>query len=291
LADAERVFNHFEHRLFSGWQAYRLLRLILPLPRIVKRFSIILLVWLPLALFAQRKSKGNDTMVQDSAVGTFLFRASYTAQIPLADYAKRFGFTNHVGASLGYKTRSNWIFTVGGYFIFGTKVQGKDTLLGDLINSSNLIIANTGEQAFVDISQQGYQLEVQVGKIFPWAAPNPNSGFMFMLGGGFMEHWIRYKAEGNNVPQLLGDYKKGYDRLTNGIILQEFIGYHYQGSTRLLNFYGGFEFTQGFTGNRRSYDIPTRSVINDKYIDILIGFRIGWMMPFYKRNQNEYYTH
>ena len=152
-----------------------------------------------------------------------------------------------------------------------------------------MLIGSNGEKAFIDISQQGYSIDFQVGKIFQWASPNPNYGFMFTIGGGFMEHWIRYNAEGDNVPQINGDYHKGYDRLTNGIILKEFIGYHFQGSTKLLNFYGGFEFTQGFSGNRRSYDISTMSVKDEKYNDFLIGFRVGWMMPFYKRNQDKYY--
>ena len=240
-----------------------------------------------LSVIAQNPKE--DKMVQDSAVGSGLFRVAYAAQVPIGDYAGRFGFTNHIGASAGYRTKSNWIFTVGGYYIFGNSVVGKDSLLSSIINSSNIIIGNGGEQAFVDISQQGYLLNFEIGKIFPWAAPNPNSGFMFTLSGGFMEHWIRYNAEGDDVPQILGDYHKGYDRLTNGIILQQFIGYHYQGSTRLLNFYGGFEFTQGFTGNRRSYDIPTMGVKDEDYIDVLFGFKIGWMMPFYKRNQDKYY--
>ena len=239
-------------------------------------------------VLAQPKLK-EDNSVRDSSIATPMFRVSYAAQIPIGDFADRFGFTNNIGASFAYKTKSNWIFSVGGHYMFGNNVAGKDSLLGNLLNSGNIIIGANGEQAFVDISQQGYVIDFQFGKIFPWAAPNPNSGFIFTLGGGFMEHWIRYNAEGDNVPQLRGDYHKGYDRLTNGIFIQEFIGYHFQGNTKMLNFYGGFEFTQGFTGNRRSYDIPTMSVKNDKYNDFLFGFRIGWMMPFYKRNQDKYY--
>lgn len=253
----------------------------------MKQAFLLICLFLSAGLFAQQLS--DDRLVQDTAVGNFMFRASYSAQLPEADFADRFGFTNTIGASVGYKTTSNWIFTLGGHFMFGTAVAGKDTLLNELINSNNLIIGSGGEQAFVDISQQGYMVGFQVGKIFPWVGPNPNSGFLFSVGGGFMEHWIRLKAEQNTVPQLLGDYRKGYDRLTNGIFAQQFIGYHFQGNTKLLNFYAGFEFTQGFTSNRRDYDIPTRGRIDEDYIDLLFGFRVGWMMPFYKRNQDKYY--
>mgnify|MGYP007022320032 CR=1 FL=1 len=239
--------------------------------------------------WASAQNPENNALSKDTAVGSVLFRVAYAAQVPVGDYADRFGFTNHIGASVGFRTKSNWIFSLGGYYIFGVGVAGKDSLLAGMTNSSNLIIGSGGEQAFIDVSQQGYTINFQVGKVFPWAAPNKNSGFMFTVGGGFMEHQIRYKAQGNNVPQLLGDYRKGYDRLTNGIFIQEFIGYHFQGTTRLLNFYGGFEFTQGFTGNRRSYDIPTMGVKNESYQDFLFGFKIGWMMPFYQRSKEKYY--
>lgn len=254
----------------------------------MKHLIYILFILVSVSVFGQKKKK-EDTTVRDTTISTPMFRVSYAAQVPVGDFANRFGFTNNIGASVAYKTKSNWIFSIGGHYMFGNSVVGKDSLLSNLINSSNIIIGANGEQAFVDISQQGYRLDFQVGKIFPWVAPNPNSGFIFTLGGGFLEHWIRYNAEGDNVPQIRGDYHKGYDRLTNGIFIQEFIGYHFQGSTKLLNFYGGFEFTQGFTGNRRSYDMPTMSVKDEKYNDFLFGFRIGWMMPFYKRNQDKYY--
>jgi hypothetical protein len=251
--------------------------------------QVLTILFLFISLSAWSQPKPEDGMVQDSAVGSGLFRVAYAAQIPLGDYANRFGFTNNIGASAGYRTKSNWLFTVGGYYIFGDNVVDKNTLLASMTNSSSIIVTSGGTQAFVNVSQQGYYVNFEVGKVFPWVAPNPNSGFMFTLSGGFMEHWIGLRAEGNNVPQLLGEYQKGYDRLTNGIILQQFIGYHFQGSTRVLNFYGGFEFTQGFTGNRRSYDIPTMSVKDEDYVDFLIGFKVGWMMPFYKRNQDKYY--
>ncbi len=255
----------------------------------MKQLLITICLLISVGLLAQT-APNKVVAVQDSVVGSALFRVSYAAQLPVGDYAKRFGFTNHIGASIGYRTKKNWIFTLGGYFIFGVNVVGKDSLLANIINSSNIIIGQGGEQAYIDISQQGYMVNFEVGKIFPWKAPNPNSGFMFTLGGGFMEHWIRYNAEGDAVPQIRGDYHKAYDRLTNGIFIQEFIGYHFQGSTRMLNFYGGFEFTQGFTGNRRSYDIPTlSSKKGEKYVDILFGFKVGWMMPFYKRDQDKYY--
>lgn len=253
----------------------------------MKYSALLFLLLISAVSFAQQDEL--DSLNSRKAVGNGLFRISYTAQIPAGDFADRFGFSNTIGASAGYKTKSNWVFTIGGYYLFGDDVKAKNTLLSSMTNSSNLIIDAGGNQAFVNISQQGYMLNVQVAKILPWAAANPNSGFILGLGGGFYEYWIGLRADGNTVPQLLDDYQKGYDRLTNGMFVQEFIGYHFQGESRLLNFYGGFEFTQGFAANRRSYDIPTMGKIDDKYVDFLFGFKVGWMLPIYKREKDKYY--
>lgn len=230
-----------------------------------------------------------DSLNSRKAVGNGLFRVAYAAQVPTGDFADRFGFSNTIGASAGYKTKSNWIFTVGGYYLFGDDVKAKNTLLSSMTNSSGLIIDQNGDQAFINISQQGYMIDLQIAKLLPWGMANPNSGVIIGIGVGFYEHWIGLRADGNTVPQLVEDYQKGYDRLTNGMFIQEFIGYHFQGESRLLNFYGGFEFTQGFAGNRRSYDIPSMQKIDDKYTDFLFGFKVGWMMPFYKREKDKYY--
>jgi hypothetical protein len=83
------------------------------------------------------------------------------------------------------------------------------------------------------------------------------------------------------VPQLTGNYKKGYDRLTNGLAINEFIGYQMLSTNKRVNFYFGFEFTQGFTQSRRDFDFDTRSADTQKRFDSLMGIRAGWILPFY----------
>jgi len=236
------------------------------------------------------QESGFSTSRKDSAMGMPLLRISYTVQVPLGgDLGARFGVAHNIGGSLGYKTRSNWMFTLGGHYIFGDHVHNSEALLTELLTPDNIIISNDGSPAILNIGQAGYVIDLRVSKIFPFLRANRNSGPMLSLGTAFMEHWIAYDVENNTVPQLRGEYRKGYDRLTNGMVLNQFIGYHYQGDTRLLNFYGGFEFSQGFMGNRRSYDIPERRKIDPNLTYFQFGFRIGWMLPFYKRDQNEYY--
>jgi hypothetical protein len=124
----------------------------------------------------------------------------------------------------------------------------------------------------------------QGGKIVPLGKkPNKNSGLMFMFGAGFINHQILIEFRGDNAPQVQDDYKKGYDRLHYGFAMSQFIGYMYLGNNRSLNFFGGFEFIEGFTRNRRVYNYDTQSSdLRDKY-DIFIGLKVGYIFPFYRK--------
>lgn len=227
---------------------------------------------------------------KDSAMAMPMLQISYSVQVPLGgDLGDRFGLAHHIGGAFGYKTRSNWLFSLGGYYIFGDEVQNKGHLLDEMLTPDNIIIASNGGPAIVNIGQTGYIIDLRVGKMLPFLAANRNSGPLLSVGAAFMEHWISYDVESDAIPQLLGEYLKGYDRLTNGMVLNQFIGYHFQSDTRMLNFYGGFEFSQGFMGNRRSYDVPAQRKIDPNLTYFQFGFRVGWMLPFYKRDQNEYY--
>ena len=110
-------------------------------------------------------------------------------------------------------------------------------------------------------------------------------------GPVYMSHKIRIDDIGRQSPQLLNAYKKGYDRLTAGLGVQEYIGYMYMSNKRMLNFFFGFEFMQGFTKSQRSYDYDLRQADTDKRIDMLSGFRIGWVLPLYTRHPQEFYYH
>ena len=61
-----------------------------------------------------------------------------------------------------------------------------------------------------------------------------------------MYHKIRIENQDNLIPQLSKDYLKYYDRLTVGILLKQYIGYHHMSNNRLVNFTIGFECIEGF---------------------------------------------
>ena len=55
------------------------------------------------------------------------------------------------------------------------------------------------------------------------------------------------------------------------------------------HFYTGFDFTNGFTQNRRSYNYNVDGPITKPRNDLLMGFKIGWVIPISKRTNQEFY--
>ena len=121
-----------------------------------------------------------------------------------------------------------------------------------------------------------------VGKLIPVGFSNPRSGLRLTVSAGLLQHKIRIQDDPLSfVPHLDDDYKKGYDKLSNGLAFTEFVGYQLLSTNKRINFFAGFEFTQGFTMNRRAFDFDTRQQDTANRVDLNVGFRVGWVLPFY----------
>lgn len=225
--------------------------------------------------------------VKDSSLTIPLIGVSYSYQIPGGDLASRFGNNSNIGVGFLIKTKKNWILGAQGAFIFGPNV--KENVLKNISTvEEGAVIDKNGQFANVRISEKGFTATLSGGKLFPLGG-NPNSGLMLIANVGLLQHKIRIESVGSNAPQLDANYKKGYDRLSNGAAFSEFIGYLFLSNNRLMNFFGGFEFTQAFTQNRRSFDFDLMRKDNTKRTDLLYGIRAGWIMPLYKRNPEAVY--
>ncbi len=214
---------------------------------------------------------------------------SYSFQIPGGDMAKRFGNNSNIGVHFTFKTKNNWILSAEGNFLFGDKV--KEPILDSLKSSNGEIINEFGEYARVVLSERGLFFAGSIGKLIPVWGPNKNSGIMITAGAGFLQHKIRIETEGNNVPALFGDYSKGYDRLSNGFALKQFVGYLYLGKRKLYNFFIGIEFWQAFTKNRRDYNFDMMKKDDTLKKDFLYSFKFGWILPIYIQQTQKYYTY
>lgn len=228
----------------------------------------------------------------DSAIATPLLGIQYGGSWSGADLADRYGFFNNVGFAAGYKLRSNWYFGAEGDFMFGNTIRMSGyELFGHLADSKGNITDQNGDIATVLLFSRGFHANLEVGRLFPALGHNANSGLLVKIGGGYLNHRIRIETNDHVVPLLETDYKRGYDRLTTGFNTSQFIGYLFMSDNNFLNFYGGFFMQQGFTKNRRPvfYDQPDTPVPTDTRLDVLYGFKVGWLVPAYKRRPRDYY--
>ena len=230
--------------------------------------------------------------VADSTIGAVWLGVQYGGNFSAGDLADRFGYLNHIGITAGYKTDRNWVFGVDGNFIFGSDSSLRvGDVFHDLRDSKGNITDVNGDIAIVRSLPRGMHANLTVGKIFPVWGPNPNSGIYVNAGVGWLIHRVRIETQDHVVPLLELDYRKGYDRLTSGLNTSQFVGYSFMANGGAVNFYAGLYAQQGFTYNRRAifFDQPEVPVSEDQRLDIQYGFRVGWLIPIYKRIPNDFY--
>lgn len=244
---------------------------------------IFIFVLLPLWSFGQRN-------VKDSIIGTPMIGVHYGGNWTAGDLADRYGFLNHIGIMAGYKTNKNWFWGMDANFMFGNQIR-MTGLFDHLVDSYGNITDVNGDIAKVLVYARGVNINFAVGRIFPILSPNENSGIFVHAGAGYLLHRLRVETQDQVIPQLELDYRKGYDRLTIGPNFHQFVGYSFLANGGFYNFYAGFYAQQGLTKNQRTvfFDQPGVAVPMDVRMDIQYGFKIGWYIPFYKRQPKDFY--
>ncbi len=207
---------------------------------------------------------------------------------PGADMAKRFGISYRLGPSVFYKTKKNWIIGAKADFIFGAKIV-EDSFLANVSSPDGSFIGNDGFRANVPRYERGYLIGLQAGKIINISEKNSDNGILLLTSAGFIQHKILMSTSNVDIAQLKGDYKKGYDRLTNGWFLEQYIGYTYFANDGLINFNIGLDIMAGFTKGRRDFLYDVRKPGTDSRLDMLFGIRGGWYIPVFKRKSEEYF--
>src|SRR5690606_32718291 len=107
------------------------------------------------------------------------------------------------------------------------------------------------------------------------------SGLHITVGTGFMQHKIRIQEVSQSAPQVIGDYAKGYDRMSNGIMFSQSIGYSHFSNYKLINYYVGIELYEGITENRRTVNYDTGLHDGKRRTDILASVVLRWYFPVY----------
>ncbi|MEO6040015.1 MAG: hypothetical protein ABIQ93_16500 [Saprospiraceae bacterium] len=215
----------------------------------------------------EARNKGN-------AILTHLEFGAYT---PGGDLAHRFGQNGGIGLGGEWISANNLILGVEGHFYFGSKV--KEDPLAILRTAEGDLIGNNQSLASVPLHQRGWYAGGLIGKLVTFG--DRRSGLRVTLGAGLAQHKIRVQDDQGVMTQLTGEYAKGYDRLTGGLALEQFVGWQKLGKNRRANFMIGFEFNQGFTHTLRDWDFNDRRKLDGQRLDLRFGIRAAWTIPFY----------
>ena len=208
--------------------------------------------------------------------------------IPAADMAERFGLSYRIGPSLQYKTKSNWVIGAKADFMFGNKIV-EDSFLANFKEANGGIIGLNGIRTGVETFQRGYMIGLSLGRIINLSKQNSDNGLMVSGTFGFIQHKILITNADGQISQMSKEYRKGYDRLTNGLFIEPYIGYIYLSNNGLINFHIGLDAMLGFTQGRRDYLFDVRRPGNENRFDILFGIRGGWYIPVFKKKSEDYF--
>lgn len=252
----------------------------------MKTFRFIF-VFLASAFFMLPSHAQDTTKLRSQAI--ISAHIHYGFQFPGADMKPRYGINQNVGAGISYKTPSNWMFEADFSYIFSGNVKIHDSIFAGIADDEGNIIDGNGQYAEVYTYERGYYIMAGIGKVLPLLAVNNNSGVYFSVGAGFMQHKIRIYNPEKTAPQVCDDYAKGYDYLSNGFAIRQFLGYTFFAPKKVYSFKAGFECVEAFTQCRRDYLFPLHGPDTEKRLDILYGFKLIWTIPFKKSTGDVYY--
>jgi hypothetical protein len=237
----------------------------------------------------------NDTIKKvkhhhDSASYGFLIELSYAGQLPGGNLAQIFGFNSNGQGGVYYKTQSNWMYGASFSYIFGNQLRDPN-LLDSLATTNGNLIANDGNYPGVSYFERGFDIQLTVGKLFP-VSRNLNSGILFTISAGYIQHHIDIETPSDWVPQVTGDYLQGYQHLTAGICGTEFLGYQYISKRQFIAFFAGFEFTQAMAKSLQ-YDFQSETKNPNYKFEMLSSIRVGWILPILQESTKKitFYTH
>ncbi len=237
------------------------------------------LFFLSLSITAMGQGRYVPRQALNEAPMLFL-NANYSIMVPVGVLGERFGTGFSAGGQVEWMTwPGNWILGIDGQFGFAGKV--KENVLDFLQDEDGNIVSRDLAISQAFLQQRLVSGKIVIGKLFPFYASNKRSGLRVTLGGGYQYHWIKVNDELNSLAQIEGDYGAGYDRLTGGVLLSEFVGYQHISLNRRLNFYAGVDVGQAFGKSLRSYDYSTMQRDDRSRVDVTLTFRVGWSIPLW----------
>ncbi|MEQ9262357.1 MAG: hypothetical protein RLP14_04250 [Owenweeksia sp.] len=219
-----------------------------------------------------------------------LISPSAAIQFPGGDLEKTFGTNYTIGIGAGLKTNTNWIIDANFHFMFGREVKNREEILSPILSSRSNIFNQTGNYAQVNVFERGLYGVLEGTRVLSGlGGVNANSGPTLSLGVGYIYHWIEFDNLGNDTPQILDEYAKGYDQLRGGFLLKQSIGYLFLSKRRRINFKLSFEVLEAFTQNLRGINYSTGKNDTETHLDLIYGIRLNWYLPIYQKSSDQFY--
>lgn len=245
-------------------------------------------------LFTKGYSQLEIRVSRVDSAGLFVFLSpNFTYNIVMADLKKEFKNNLAIGADVGVKLKSNWSIDFGFKYYFGGEAHQHviDSSFKNIVVDGFFITSSGTATTDITFEFRGVSFHLQAGKIIPVTKRYRNSGIWLKAGLGVTQHFMNIKNLENAIPHLMSgkngpEYKKGYDRLTIGFSLYQFIGYAHFNKRNLFCAYAGVEFFENFAKRQREYDYSLMRKDDSKLFEVMIGFKIGWIIPLYKHDPN-----
>lgn len=226
----------------------------------------------------------------DTSTSMVWASAGFAWQFPFATLKETFKMNAQVHVNLTYKFASNWTVDMGFAYMFGGKVRNVMDILGsDLLTSNGDVIDGNGTKATLHFDGRYWTLGLGVGKIIPFDKWR-NSGLWLKLSGGYFSHKVNIsigdQTNQNEIPQLSGDYKKGYDQRAGGFCLSQFVGYVFMRKVRVRSFYAGVEVTEIWSKPNRNYQFLLMGPPEKKAkFSLLLSLKVGWVIPIHEKRK------
>ena len=250
--------------------------------------AIFLLILLEVPFFVHAQSKGDIELRKDqidTTTNMLWGSVSFAYQWPFGSLKETFKSNMNLGVDFTYKTKKNWTYSVDFNYLFGAKLRDQPAVVGaDMLTSNGDLIDGNGLKATIYLEGRYWNVSLGVGKIFPFGRWR-NSGIWVKLNGGYFEHKIRINDPDDQIPQLAGDYRKGYDQRCAGFCLTQFVGYLFMQKVRVASFYAGFEISEIWSKSIRNFNFVLMGKDESNKFSVLIGPKVGWIIPLYEKRK------
>ena len=215
-----------------------------------------------------------------------IFNIGYTHQFPVGNLSERFGDNSSIGISYLSEHKSHFFYGFETNYLFSDNV--KDSSIFENISTSNgALIGTDGHYANVNLMQRGFDSYLILGYAYHL---KELTGFYFSSGIGFLQHKIFIDTKNQNLPQLNEEYKKGYDRLTNGLSTKWEVSYKYYSQNGRFQMNTAINMVVAYTKNRRPYLFDQEEYVSDKMNwDKLFGISVGIIVPINRKNEEKFH--